>query len=73
MLEYETSAALALLDKNFEAATRNLATLRDDMDFLRTQCTTTEVNMARIYNWDVAQRRRVAEAAAARVATAPPS
>ena len=35
-----------------------LATVIDDMGFLRDQITTTEVNMARVFNWDVKERRK---------------
>lgn len=61
MLEYDIDEAQALLEKNLSTATRNLEGLEDDLDFLRDQFTTTEVNMARVYNWDV--KRRSLEAA----------
>ncbi|KAL4631688.1 prefoldin subunit 3-like [Arapaima gigas] len=56
MLEYDIDDAQALLEKNLSTASRNLDTLEDDLDFLRDQFTTTEVNMARVYNWDVKRR-----------------
>uniref|UniRef100_A0A2K6T8M9 Prefoldin subunit 3 n=1 Tax=Saimiri boliviensis boliviensis TaxID=39432 RepID=A0A2K6T8M9_SAIBB len=31
---------------------------QEDLDFLQDQFTTTEVNMARVYNWDVKRRNR---------------
>ncbi|XP_077598460.1 prefoldin subunit 3 [Stigmatopora nigra] len=58
MLEYHIDDARALLEKNLATATRNLETLEEDLDFLRDQFTTTEVNMARVYNWDVKRRSR---------------
>uniref|UniRef100_UPI00398EBD55 prefoldin subunit 3 n=1 Tax=Pristiophorus japonicus TaxID=55135 RepID=UPI00398EBD55 len=61
MLEYDIDEARALLEKNLTTATRNLEGLEEDLDFLRDQFTTTEVNMARVYNWDV--KRRSSEAA----------
>uniref|UniRef100_A0A4W3HJD0 Prefoldin subunit 3 n=1 Tax=Callorhinchus milii TaxID=7868 RepID=A0A4W3HJD0_CALMI len=61
MLEYDIDEAQALLEKNLSTATRNLEGLEEDLDFLRDQFTTTEVNMARVYNWDV--KRRSSEAA----------
>lgn len=64
MLEYTLEDAVALLSKNLETATRNLTQLEDDLDFLRDQFTTTEVNMARVYNWDV-KRRQAAKSTAA--------
>lgn len=61
MLEYPLDEAKALLSKNLQSAKNNVASLSTDLEFLRDQITTTEVNMARVYNWDV-QRRKVAEA-----------
>ncbi|KTG46317.1 hypothetical protein cypCar_00001321 [Cyprinus carpio] len=58
MLEYDIDEAQALLEKNFATASRNLDSLEDDLDFLRDQFTTTEVNMARVYNWDVKRRSK---------------
>uniref|UniRef100_A0A2K6LH69 Prefoldin subunit 3 n=1 Tax=Rhinopithecus bieti TaxID=61621 RepID=A0A2K6LH69_RHIBE len=52
MLEYDIDEAQALLEKNLSTATKNLDSLEEDLDFLRDQFTTTEVNMARVYNWD---------------------
>ncbi|XP_074134385.1 prefoldin subunit 3 isoform X3 [Sminthopsis crassicaudata] len=58
MLEYDIDEAQALLEKNHYTATSNLESLEEDLDFLRDQFTTTEVNMARVYNWDVKRRNR---------------
>ncbi|KAJ8401792.1 hypothetical protein AAFF_G00377630 [Aldrovandia affinis] len=58
MLEYDINDAQSLLDKNLNTASRNLESVEDDLDFLRDQFTTTEVDMARVYNWDVKRRRR---------------
>ncbi|XP_051570446.1 prefoldin subunit 3-like [Myxocyprinus asiaticus] len=58
MLEYDIDEAQALLEKNLATATRNLDSLEEDLDFLRDQFTTTEVNMARVYNWDVKRRSK---------------
>jgi len=57
MLEYPISEAEELLSKNFQTATKNLQQIDNDLDFLRDQITTTEVNMARVYNWDVKRRQ----------------
>nr|CAG4641349.1 EOG090X0IRH [Eulimnadia texana] len=62
MLEYSLDDAAALLEKNLETARRNMEQVQHDVDFLRDQVTTTEVNMARLYNWDV-KRRQQAQAA----------
>ncbi|KAE8584307.1 hypothetical protein XENTR_v10020910 [Xenopus tropicalis] len=58
MLEYDIDEAQALLEKNLSTATRNLDSTEEDLDFLRDQFTTTEVNMARVYNWDVKRRNK---------------
>ncbi|KAL0969949.1 hypothetical protein UPYG_G00235030 [Umbra pygmaea] len=58
MLEYDIDEAQALLEKNLAVASRNLDSLEEDLDFLRDQFTTTEVNMARVYNWDVKRRSK---------------
>ncbi|XP_040179849.1 prefoldin subunit 3 [Rana temporaria] len=58
MLEYDIDDAQALLEKNLSTATRNLESTEQDLDFLRDQFTTTEVNMARVYNWDVKRRNK---------------
>ncbi|XP_018607317.1 prefoldin subunit 3-like [Scleropages formosus] len=58
MLEYDIDDAQLLLEKNLATASRNLDSAEEDMDFLRDQFTTTEVNMARVYNWDVKRRAR---------------
>ncbi|KAF4522127.1 hypothetical protein B566_EDAN012589 [Ephemera danica] len=57
MLEYSLDDAAGLLTKNTEAAKRNLGYIEHDLDFLRDQLTTTEVNMARVFNWDVKKRQ----------------
>ena len=58
MLTYPIEEALELLTKNHNTAVKNLASVNNDLAFLRDQFTTTEVNMARVYNWDVRQRRK---------------
>jgi len=57
MLEYSLDEAESLLNKNKEAAIKSLAQVEDDLGFLRDQTTTVEVNMARVYNWDVKRRQ----------------
>lgn len=56
MLEYSIQEAEELLNKNLAQAERSLKQIELDMDFLKDQITTTEVNMARVYNWDVRKR-----------------
>lgn len=57
MLEFTLDDAQELLVKNIESAKQNLSHIDQDLDFLRDQITTTEVNMARVYNWDVKRRQ----------------
>ncbi|PIA42001.1 hypothetical protein AQUCO_02100087v1 [Aquilegia coerulea] len=57
MLEYTYEEANALLEKNLENAKASLEVLVDDLQFLRDQVTITQVTIARVYNWDVHQRR----------------
>jgi Prefoldin subunit len=58
MLEYEYDAALMFLRNNHERAERDLSTVSSDLSFVRDQIVTAEVNMSRIFNWDVRRRRQ---------------
>ncbi|RDD41075.1 Prefoldin subunit 3 [Trichoplax sp. H2] len=69
MLEYEIDDAIELLAKNLTSAEQSLAKMEEDLNFLRNQYTTVEVNMARIYNWDVRQRMDTGKASEKKVAT----
>ncbi|KAF9064871.1 Prefoldin subunit 3 [Rhodocollybia butyracea] len=57
MLSYKLPAAIELLRSKLGGAETNVATLTEDLEFLREQLTMMEVNMARVYNWDVKRRR----------------
>jgi len=57
MVEYSFEEAIMLLTKNVENCRANLKTIERDLDFIKDQITTTEVNIARIFNYDVKQRR----------------
>mmetsp|Transcript_30974 Transcript_30974/g.70893 ORF Transcript_30974/g.70893 Transcript_30974/m.70893 type:complete len:219 (+) Transcript_30974:82-738(+) len=57
MLEYKLDEALELLKTNEENAKKTLASLDEDMAFLRDQLTTTEVNIARAHNYAVKLRQ----------------
>eukprot|EP01112_Ceratiomyxa_fruticulosa_P007989 TRINITY_DN2073_c0_g1_i1.p1 TRINITY_DN2073_c0_g1~~TRINITY_DN2073_c0_g1_i1.p1 ORF type:complete len:196 (-),score=48.46 TRINITY_DN2073_c0_g1_i1:35-622(-) len=61
MVEYSFAEAKALLTKNLEGANTQLTQFSEDLEFLKDQITTTEVNIARVYNWDVKQRRILRE------------
>ncbi|XP_050239745.1 prefoldin subunit 3 [Quercus robur] len=57
MLEYSCEEATALLQKNLDNAKASLEVLVADLQFLRDQVTITQVTIARVFNWDVHQRR----------------
>lgn len=65
MIEYSYDEALALLERNFKNAEIRIASTEEDLNFLKDQITTTEVNIARCYNQTVAndQKKKAAEAA----------
>ncbi|KAK2394720.1 Prefoldin subunit 3 [Trifolium repens] len=65
MLEYSLEEATALLQKNLDNARASLEVLVADLLFLRDQTTITQVTIARVYNWDVHQRRTQQVAATA--------
>merc|ERR1711976_219503 len=58
MVEYSHQEAIELLSKNLASATTNLESTIEDLAFLRDQLTVSEVNMARLYNWQVKENRR---------------
>lgn len=53
MLEYPLEEAKSLLAKNLSTSLSNLKQIEEDLEFLRDQITTSEVNLARVYNWNV--------------------
>ncbi|XP_059147144.1 prefoldin subunit 3-like [Physella acuta] len=57
MLEYDINEADDVLMKNLDAAKKSLGQVEDDLLYIRDQMTTLEVNMARVYNWDVKRRQ----------------
>ncbi|CCD22836.1 tubulin-binding prefolding complex subunit PAC10 NDAI_0A06820 [Naumovozyma dairenensis CBS 421] len=61
MLEYPIDEAIELLNKKLNDAKRNLDTCTEDVEFLRENITTMEVNCARLYNWDVERRQNEKE------------
>ena len=62
MVEYTFQEAIVLLNKNLKNAEEKLQEADDDIDFLKDNITTTEVNMARIYNQGVANKKAKGEA-----------
>lgn len=69
MLEYPLDEAKALLTKNLSTSTSNLKQIEEDLEFLRDQITTSEVNLARVYNWNV--KRLQAQKASSGATSAP--
>eukprot|EP00750_Incisomonas_marina_P001688 INCI1155.1.p2 GENE.INCI1155.1~~INCI1155.1.p2 ORF type:complete len:211 (-),score=65.41 INCI1155.1:1532-2164(-) len=61
MLEYSYEEAEKLLKEQAEAANRKVEEQASDIMFLRDQITTTEVNIARAYNYDVLLRKKQRE------------
>ena len=58
MVEYSVTEAYKLLQDKIAQAEKSTAVVQDDLEFLREQITTMEVNIARVYNWDVKHRRQ---------------
>lgn len=61
MLEYNYAEADALLTKNLKNAEVNLASLEGDLAFLKDQITISEVNIARIHNYNVQLKKEARE------------
>lgn len=57
MCEYPLDEAVSLLRSNKEACEANLKAASDNLGLLKDSITVTEVNTARVFNWDVEQRR----------------
>ncbi|OAV87851.1 hypothetical protein PTTG_04747 [Puccinia triticina 1-1 BBBD Race 1] len=64
MLAYPLSEARELLKNKIESAKLKLEEVSEEQAYLRNQITTTQVNIARVFNWDVKRRkeRRAKEA-----------
>ncbi|EON98011.1 putative prefoldin subunit 3 protein [Phaeoacremonium minimum UCRPA7] len=58
MLSYPIEEAETLLHGRLSAAKQSLSNCEEDLDFLREQITTMEVAVARVYNWDIVQKRK---------------
>jgi prefoldin subunit 5 len=57
MLEYTYEEALELLTTKESKAKQELEDVTEDLSFTRNQIITCEVNISRIYNWDVRRKR----------------
>ncbi|KAI7784233.1 prefoldin subunit 3 [Diaporthe eres] len=58
MLAYPMDEAETLLVERLDKAKKSLVDCEEDAEFLREQITTMEVATARVYNWDVVQKRK---------------
>mmetsp|Transcript_1970 Transcript_1970/g.2376 ORF Transcript_1970/g.2376 Transcript_1970/m.2376 type:complete len:225 (-) Transcript_1970:154-828(-) len=58
MLEYTYDEAIELLSTKLEKAKKDLLEISDNLSFVRNQIITSEVNISRIYNWDVRNKRK---------------
>lgn len=65
MLEYTIPEAIELLESKLSTAKSSLQTCMEDLEFLRENITTMEVNTARVHNWDVQRRKDERESEAA--------
>uniref|UniRef100_A0A914UM49 Prefoldin subunit 3 n=2 Tax=Plectus sambesii TaxID=2011161 RepID=A0A914UM49_9BILA len=57
MLEYSLAEARDLLQRNIGSAEKGIVELTSELDFVKDQLTTTEVNIARVYNHGVQRRK----------------
>ena len=63
MLSYPIEEAAELLREKLSSAQNKSRDCEEDLDFLREQITTLEVAIARVYNWDITQKRKEKDAA----------
>lgn len=61
MVEYTHNEAIELLTKNLASAESNFEDTCNDVNFLRDQLNTTDVNLSRVYNYHVQSVRTAAE------------
>jgi len=59
MVAYPLREAEEMLTGKLETARESLKAAEEDLEFLRVQITTLEVATARVYNWDVMEKRRL--------------
>jgi prefoldin subunit 5 len=68
MVSYTPQEAHDILKENSENASTNLKTVEGDLAFIKQQTTICEVNVARVFNFDVVKRREERLAAGVKVA-----
>lgn len=57
MLEYPLDEAIEMLEDRLKKTLENKQITIEDLDYLRANITTMEVNTARVFNWDVQRRK----------------
>jgi prefoldin subunit 5 len=57
MVQYPMEEAVAVLQKNLDSASTNLETTLEDLAWLKDQVVILQVNISRVYNFDVVRRR----------------
>lgn len=59
MMEYPIDEAVDLLAEKLKTVEENLEAAEEDFIFLRENITTMEVNTARLYNWNVQEKKKL--------------
>lgn len=59
MVEYPLAEARELLETQLEACDSSLEQVAQDLQSVKSNITVSEVSMARVFNWDVEQRRKL--------------
>ncbi len=59
MVAYPLAEAEEMLGQKLVTAKESLGACEEDLEFLRVQITTLEVATARVYNWDVMEKRKL--------------
>lgn len=57
-MEYPIEEAITMLSTNLESAKKSVETLENDLRQVKDKIVTTEVNIARVFNYDVKTHRK---------------
>jgi len=58
MVEFSCEEAKALLERNLDLARKSVRELKEQLNTVRSEIVTAEVNMSRLYNAEVELRRK---------------
>jgi len=58
MVEYSYQEAVDLLNQNLSQGKESLVIVHSELDTLKDRITETEVNIARVINWNIREKRR---------------